>query len=59
VAGREKILTHAERIVCCGREIAVNEEQLKAGHPESRGLALADWLAELRIVEAEREKPPM
>jgi hypothetical protein len=44
----------------CWREIAVIEDQLRAGHPDVRGLcmALADWSAELRIIEAQREKPP-
>jgi len=44
----------------CKREIAVIEEQLRAGHPDVHGLclALADWSEELRIIEAEREKPP-
>ncbi len=46
----------------CRREIALVEEQLRAGHPDVRGLclALADWSAELRILEEERrqEKPP-
>jgi hypothetical protein len=46
----------------CRREIAVIEDQLRAGHPDVHGLclALADWSAELRILEAEQrqEKPP-
>jgi hypothetical protein len=46
----------------CLREIAIIEDQLRAGHPDVHGLclALADWSAELRILEAERrrEKPP-
>ncbi|MGD1073930.1 MAG: hypothetical protein ABSB15_27785 [Bryobacteraceae bacterium] len=44
----------------CLREIAEIEGQLRAGHPDVQGLclALADWWAELRIIEAEREKPP-
>jgi hypothetical protein len=45
----------------CRREIAAIEDQLRAGHPDVHGLclALADWSAELRILEAERrrEKP--
>ena len=43
----------------CRREIAAIEEQLRAGHPDVLGLclALADWSAELRILEAEQEKP--
>jgi hypothetical protein len=46
----------------CRREIAAIEDQLRAGHPDVQGLcqALADWSAELRILEAEQrqEKPP-
>jgi hypothetical protein len=48
----------------CWREIAAIEEQLRAGHPDVLGLclALADWSAELRILEEEQrqrqEKPP-
>ena len=46
----------------CRREIAAIEEQLRAGHPDVHGLclALADWAAELRILEGEQrqEKPP-
>jgi len=44
----------------CRREIAVIEEQLRGGHPDLHGLclALADWSAELRTLEAEQEKPP-
>jgi hypothetical protein len=46
----------------CRREIAAIEDQLRAGHPDVEGLclALADWSAELRILEAEQkqEKPP-
>jgi hypothetical protein len=44
----------------CQREIEAIEEQLRAGHSDLQGLclALADWSAELRIIEAEREKPP-
>ena len=44
----------------CLREIAAIEEQLRAGHPDLRGLclALADWSEELRMIEAERKKPP-
>jgi hypothetical protein len=44
----------------CLREIAAIEEHLRAGHPDLRGLclALADWSEELRMVEAERKKPP-
>jgi hypothetical protein len=46
----------------CKREIAAIENQLRAGHRDLQGLclALADWSAELRILEGERrqEKPP-
>jgi hypothetical protein len=44
----------------CLREIAAIEDQLRAGHPDLRGLclALADWSAELRILKAEQETPP-
>ena len=38
----------------CHREIAEIERQLRAGNPEVQGLCLAlfDWSAELRILEA-------
>jgi hypothetical protein len=44
----------------CLGEIAAIEEQLRTDHPDLQGLclALADWSEELRIIEAEREKPP-
>jgi len=46
----------------CRREIAAIEAELLAGNPDVEGLclALSDWSAELRILEAEhrREKPP-
>ena len=44
----------------CLREIAPIEDQLRAGQPDLQGLCLAlvDWSEELRIIEAEREKPP-
>jgi hypothetical protein len=46
----------------CKREIAAIEAELLAGNPDVEGLclALSDWWAELRIIEAEqrREKPP-
>ncbi|MGA2714163.1 MAG: hypothetical protein ABSG41_13735 [Bryobacteraceae bacterium] len=46
----------------CLREIAAIENQLRAGHPDVQGLclALADWSAELRILEEEQrqKKPP-
>jgi hypothetical protein len=39
----------------CRREIAAIEAQLRAGHPDVQGLclALADWSAELRLLEEE------
>jgi len=46
----------------CRWEIAAIEAELRAGNPDLRGLvlALSDWSAELRILEAEQrqEKPP-
>ena len=46
----------------CRREIAAIEGELLAGNPDVEGLclALSDWYAELRILEAEQrqEKPP-
>ena len=46
----------------CRREIAMIEAELLAGNPDVEGLclALSDWSAELRILEAEqrKEKPP-
>jgi hypothetical protein len=41
----------------CKREIAAIEDQLRAGHPDVHGLclALADWSAELRVLEADQE----
>jgi hypothetical protein len=46
----------------CQREIAAIEAELRAGNPDLQGLclALSDWSAELRILEAElrQEKPP-
>lgn len=43
----------------CRREIAVIEDQLRAGHPDLQGLclALADWSAELQMLETERKTP--
>jgi hypothetical protein len=40
----------------CRREIAAIEALLRAGHPDVEGLclALSDWSAELRILQAER-----
>jgi hypothetical protein len=47
----------------CRREIMIIEAELLAGNPDVQGLcmALSDWWAELRILEAEqrREKPPV
>jgi hypothetical protein len=39
----------------CRREIAVAEEAIRAGHGDLAGLCLtiADWSAELRILDAE------
>jgi hypothetical protein len=46
----------------CRREISAIEAELLTGNPDVPGLclALSDWFAELRILEAEqrREKPP-
>jgi hypothetical protein len=46
----------------CRREIAAIEAEIRAGNPDVQGLvlALSDWSAELRILEAEQgqEKPP-
>ena len=46
----------------CRREIAAIEAELRAGNPDLQGLclALSDWSAELRILEAKQkeEKPP-
>ena len=40
----------------CEREIAAIEAELLAGNPDVQGLclALSDWWAELRIIEAEQ-----
>jgi hypothetical protein len=42
----------------CEREMALAEEQLRAGHPDVEGLvlALADWAQELRILEGQRDE---
>lgn len=42
----------------CRREIAELEAQLRAGNPQVEGLclALADWSAELRILERKRRE---
>jgi hypothetical protein len=39
----------------CRQEIAAIEAQLRAGHPDVQGLCrgLADWSAELRLIEEE------
>jgi len=54
-------MSEAERqreIARCRREIAHVEGLLRSGHPDVEGLclALADWNAELRILEG--EPPP-
>ena len=38
----------------CRQEIAAIEDQLRAGHPDVEGLCLAlvDWSAELRLLQA-------
>ena len=43
----------------CHREIAEIERQLRAGNPEVQGLclALSDWSAELKIIEAMVSSP--
>jgi hypothetical protein len=55
-------MTAIVEIERCRREIAAIEAELLAGNPDVEGLclALSDWWAELRILEAEqgREKPP-
>jgi hypothetical protein len=42
----------------CRREIAAIEAELLAGNPDVEGLclALSDWWAELRILEAEQRQ---
>jgi hypothetical protein len=42
----------------CHAEIATAEALLRAGHPDDEGLcmALADWSAELRILERDRDE---
>jgi hypothetical protein len=42
----------------CWREITLAEEALRSGHPDVQGLclALADWSAELRLLEEERRQ---
>jgi hypothetical protein len=43
----------------CRKEIAAIEAELLAGHPDVAGLclALADWSAELRILECSATNP--
>src|SRR5437588_2315378 len=45
----------------CQREIAVIEAQIRAGHPDLRGLclALADWSGELRLLQGANEATEM
>jgi hypothetical protein len=42
----------------CRAEIAETEAQIRAGHPDLQGLclALADWSAELRLLQQETEQ---
>jgi hypothetical protein len=42
----------------CRKEIAIIETELLAGNPDVPGLclALSDWWAELRIIEAEQRQ---
>jgi hypothetical protein len=42
----------------CLREIAIIEAELRGGNPDVEGLcmALSDWWAELRILEAEQRQ---
>ena len=42
----------------CRAEIAAVEAQIRAGHPDLPGLclALADWSAELRLIQEESEQ---
>lgn len=44
----------------CRQEIAAIEVQLRAGHPDVQGLclALADWSAELRLLQASQGLAP-
>ena len=41
----------------CRAEMAAVEAQIRAGHPDLQGLclALADWSAELRLIQKESE----
>jgi hypothetical protein len=52
----------SDQIERCKREIAAIETEILAGNPELPGLclALSDWHAEWRLLEAEQkqEKPP-
>ena len=42
----------------CRREIAATEAEIRAGHLDVKGLclALADWSAELRILQNEKRR---
>jgi hypothetical protein len=44
----------------CRQEIAAIKAQIRVGHPDVQGLclALADWSAELRILQEDAEPPP-
>jgi hypothetical protein len=46
-------MSDARNIRRCREEIADSERSLRDGHPDLQGLclALADWSAELRIIE--------
>ena len=50
----------AAGIARCRREIAEIEASIRAGHPDVEGLclALADWSAELRLIEGKRPSRP-
>ena len=50
--------TFEREIELCRREVLEVEEQLRGGHPDVAGLclALADWSAEIRILEEERRR---
>jgi hypothetical protein len=47
--------------VRCRREIAEIESLLRAGHPDIEGLclALADWSAELRLIQRATDAAPV
>jgi hypothetical protein len=44
----------------CRQELAAIKAQIRVGHPDVQGLclALADWSAELRILQEDAEPPP-